>query len=325
MAGAPLPTYRPMLATLGELPVAGGWGYEFKWDGVRAIVGVDRGALTVTSRNDRDVAGSYPELRALADAYPRERMVLDAEIVALDAHGVPSFGLLQQRMHVVVPSAALLARVPVRLYVFDVLHNGRPLIDRAYATRREALEALGLDRVELVDVPPSWPAEPGQDVGRELLAAARERGLEGVVAKRLASRYEPGRRSPSWVKCPLNRTQEVIICGWKPGGGRRAGTLGSLLLGAYDRAGRLRFIGGVGTGFTDRALDEVLAELRPLERRASPFSEPVPRADAKDARWLAPDLVGEVEFRSWTPDHHLRHPSWRGLRPDRDPREVVLP
>lgn len=325
MAGAPLPAYRPMLATLGELPVAGGWGYEFKWDGVRAIVALDRGSLTVTSRNDRDVAGSYPELGTLADGYCGEGLVLDAEIVALDAHGVPSFGLLQQRMHVVVPSAALLARVPVRLYVFDVLHHGRPLIDEPYTARRETLQGLDLDRVDVVDVPPHWPAEPGQDVGHELMAAARERGLEGVVAKRLASRYEPGRRSPSWVKCPLNRTQEVILCGWKPGGGRRAGTLGSLLLGAYDGAGRLRFIGGVGTGFTDRMLHDVLAELRPRARKASPFDEPVPRVDAKDARWVEPDLVGEVEFRSWTPDHHLRHPSWRGMRPDRDPREVRLP
>jgi bifunctional non-homologous end joining protein LigD len=157
------------------------------------------------------------------------------------------------------------------------------------------------------------------------MRTAREQGLEGVVAKRLDSAYQPGRRSPSWVKTPLNQTQEVIICGWKPGGGRRAGTLGSLLLGAYDAAGKLVYLGGVGTGFTARMLDDLLTRLRPLRRDDPPFAAALPRADARDANWVRPSLVGEVEYRNRTPDGRLRHPSWRGLRADKEPREVTVP
>lgn len=323
-----------MLATLGALPAAPGWGYELKWDGVRAIVYLDRGTARLMSRNDRDVAASYPEVGELAEVFGKERLILDGEIVALGPEGAPSFSLLQQRMHVATPGTGLLARVPARLYVFDVLHHGdRSLLEVPYAQRRERLDGLALDRADVAQVPPYWTGDEGGeaggdaggDVGTAVMRTAREQGLEGVVAKRLDSTYQPGRRSPSWIKTPLNRTQEVVICGWKPGEGRRAGTLGSLLLGAYDAAGNLVYLGGVGTGFTGRMLDDLLARLRPLHREESPFAVPVPRAEARDANWVRPRLVGEVEYRTRTPEGRLRHPSWRGLRPDKEPREVTVP
>jgi bifunctional non-homologous end joining protein LigD len=318
----PLPQVRPMLATPGPMPAGPGWGYELKWDGVRGIVYLDRGQLRLMSRNDRDVVASYPEVRELADVFPHSRLILDGEIVALGRDGAPSFPLLQQRMHVANPSSALLARVPIRLYLFDVVYQtNRSLLQQPYQRRREELDRLGMDRADVAQVPPYWSGDVGQDV----MNAAREQGLEGVIAKRLDSAYQPGRRSPAWVKTPLTQTQEVILCGWKPGAGRRAGTLGSLLLGAYDQNNRLVYLGGVGTGFTSRMLDDLLERLRPLHQDRSPFAEPVPRQDARDAHWVQPRLVADVEFRSWTPDRRLRHPSWRGLRPDREPEEIRVP
>jgi bifunctional non-homologous end joining protein LigD len=315
---------RPMLATLGALPTPPGWGYEFKWDGVRAVVYLDAGKIRIASRNDRDVTASYPELRGLLGRFGRRRVVLDGEILALDERGTPNFGLLQQRMHVQAPGSALLAKVPVRLYAFDALQlGGRSLLDLPYAGRREELEALGLDD-EVVAAPPYW----SDDAGRDLLRVAADLSLEGVVAKRLDSPYHPGARSRSWIKVPLNKTAEVIVAGWKAGGGRRAGMIGSLLLGMYDDAGELAFVGHVGTGFTGQMLHDLARQLGPLRRSASPFSEPVPREHARDANWVQPRLVGEVVYRTRTLNRaggsRLRHPSWRGLRPDRDPRQVTI-
>ena len=318
----PLPLVRPMLATLGPLPREPGWGYELKWDGVRTVVYLDGGQLRLMSRNDRDVAVSYPELRELLEVRPARRLILDGEIVALNPDGTPSFGLLQQRMHVVAPGSSLLSRVPVRFYAFDVLRVAdRSLLDAPYTRRREQLEGLGLERTDVADVPPHWTG----DVGPEVMEAARQQRLEGVVAKRLESTYQPGRRSPSWIKTPLNQTQEVIVCGWRAGGGRRAGTIGSLLLGAHDAHGRLVYLGRVGTGFTQRMLDDLLRRLRPLARDTTPLDLPVPGPDERDAHWVSARLVGEVEFRAWTADGHLRHPSWRGLRADKGPDQVTLP
>lgn len=307
-----------MLATLGEVPAPPGWGYEFKWDGVRAIVYLDAGKLRVASRNDRDVTRSYPELRALIARFPKRQLVLDGEILALDDRAVPSFSLLQQRMHVQAPSAGLLARVPVRLYLFDVLHlGGRPVVDEPYEWRREQLAALGLDD-EVTTTPPYWADDAGGDLAR----AAADLGLEGVVAKRLDSPYRPGVRSRAWIKTPLNTTVEVVVAGWKAGGGRREGMIGSLLLGMYDGAGNLAFVGHVGTGFTVAMLHDLATALRPLHRASSPFAGQVPREHARDAHWVEPRLVGEVAYRTLTPDGRLRHPSWRGLRPDREPGEA---
>ena len=321
MAAAPLPEpVMPMLATAGPVPRGPGWAFEFKWDGVRAIVAAAGGAVQLTSRLGNDVTAGYPELAGIGALTGGRPVLLDGEIVALDAAGRPDFGLLQDRMHVRHPSPELRGRIPVSFYAFDLLHlDGTSLLAATYDERRARLEAL--QPVGPVLVPPSY-ADLGGD---QLLEVARGHGLEGVVAKRRAGRYEPGRRSSGWVKTALSRTQEVLVGGWTAGEGRRVRTFGSLLLGAHDAEGRLRYLGHVGTGFRDTVLDDLMARLRPLARRTSPFDETVPREHARHARWVEPVLVGEVEYRLITRDGRLRHASWRGLRPDRAPGEVVLP
>lgn len=315
------PPVSPMLATAGTPPAGPGWAFEFKWDGVRAVVAVAGPRWRATSRNGNDVTGGYPDLAGLSGAVDGRVTVLDGEIVALDGAGRPDFGLLQRRMHVRSPSAELRAQVPVSYYAFDVLVlDGEPVTALPYTERRELLEGLGLDGADpAVRVPQSV-----RDVaGAQLLDVARLHGLEGVVGKRCASRYDPGRRSAAWVKTALLTTQEVLIGGWRPGQGRRDRGVGSLLLGAHDGEGRLRYLGNVGTGFTDRMLADLLARLGPLARDRGPFEE-IPREDARGARWVEPELVGEVEFRTWTHDGRLRHASWRGLRPDKDPDDVTV-
>ncbi|MGN9777633.1 non-homologous end-joining DNA ligase [Micromonospora sp. H33] len=309
----------PMLATSGALPGGSGWGYEFKWDGVRAVAYVADG-VRLLSRNDRDVTGAYPELGELAQLLAGRRAVLDGEIVALDAQSRPSFSALQHRMHVRTPSAGLISKTPVRLYLFDLLHlDGQDTTSLPYAERRDALQELQLSG-DSIDTPPYWTG----DAGRDLATAAADLGLEGVVAKQLRSPYEPGRRSPAWVKVPLNDTVEVIVGGYKPGAGRRAGTIGSLLLGMYDRHDNLTYVGHVGTGFTQTVLRDLQERLNSLRRADSPFGSPVPREHARHAVWVDPVLVGDVAFRTWTPDRRLRHPSWKGLRSDREPAEIRL-
>jgi len=316
---APPQMIAPMLATPGDLPAGRGWAYEFKWDGVRAVTVVDDSGVRAYSRNDRDVSASYPELREIAELLKGREAVLDGEIVALDPSGRPSFAQLQRRMHVAEPAASLVSAVPVRYYVFDLLHlDGRPTVDLPYRRRRELLDTLSLHG-EVVEV-------PGYSVGAaaEVTAAARRRGLEGVVAKRLTSPYRAGRRSPDWIKTPFTHTQEVVIIGYKPGEGRRAGTIGSLVLAVHDADGRLSFAGGVGTGFTQGMLTELQRQLEPWRRR-TPAVPRIPREHARGVQWVEPLFVGEVAYRAWTPDGRLRHASWRGLRPDRMPEEARRP
>ncbi|MBW0101345.1 DNA polymerase ligase N-terminal domain-containing protein, partial [Pseudonocardia sp. KRD291] len=269
--------------------------------------------------NGNDVTGAYPDL---VDGLHSDRPLLfDGEIVASDVAGRPDFGLLQQRMHVRSPGARLLTDVPVSLYVFDLLLDGDDdLVGLPYDARRERLDALGAQPWPRVSVPAAYTGVSGA----AMLEVAGGYGLEGVVAKRRDSRYEPGRRSANWTKTALLRTQEVVIGGWSPGAGRRSSTLGSLLLGARDEQDRLRFLGHVGTGFTEAMLRDLLARLEPLRRADSPFDETVPREHARRARWVDPQLVGEVEYRRLTSDGRLRHAAWRGLRPDREPGEIRL-
>jgi bifunctional non-homologous end joining protein LigD len=308
----------PMLAEAGPLPTGDGWSYEFKYDGVRAITYVSDGGVRVLSRNHNDVTATYPELGALADLLGGRSAILDGEIVALESGDRPSFAKLAARMHVAAPGPTLLAAVPVVYYVFDLLWlDGESVLDEPYDRRREVLAGLALES-PAVRTPPYFA---GVD-GTAILRAAELGGLEGVVAKRRSSPYRPGRRSAdSWTKVPLIRTQEVLILGWKPGAGRRAGTIGSLLLGVLDGSGTPRFAGHVGTGFTDVMLRQLQDQLAPLVRATPPVSD-VPREHARHARWVEPVLVGEVAFRNWTPDGRMRHPSWRGLRPDRTPAEA---
>ncbi len=310
----------PMLATAGPLPDAAGWAYEVKWDGVRALVAAGGDRLTVRSRVGNDVTASYPELHALVRQLGARQVVLDGEVVALGPTGTPDFGLLQSRMHVARPPAALLARTPVTLLVFDLLHEaGAPLLDRGYDERRAALDALDL-------AGPAWQVPPAfHDGGPALLASTREQDLEGVVAKRRDSRYRPGRRSEDWVKVKHERRQSALVIGWQPGEGGRAGRVGSLLLAVHLDGGPsssgLVFVGHVGTGFSAEGLRLLGALLAPLA-----VAEPacaVPREHARTARWVRPELVAEVAFTAWTRDGRLRHPSFKGLRDDLDPASVV--
>jgi bifunctional non-homologous end joining protein LigD len=317
MATAAPTLYSPMLATLGTLPAGDGWASEFKWDGVRTVVYADGGRLTAMSRNDLDVTSQYPELADLLARLGRRRVVVDGEIVALDESGVPEFARLQNRMHVAAPSDRLLQQIPVSFYVFDVLvMAGKPVIARPYAERRSLLDELELSGGR-IRVPPAFTDTEPADV----YATAIEQGLEGVVCKRLESAYQPGRRSPSWIKVPAMRTQEVVIVGWQPGGGRGEGLIGSLLLAVPDRSGKLAYAGKVGTGFTASSLRQLAEDLAPLATDEPPIAD-VPRTEARIAHWVAPRLVGEVVFRTWTPTHRLRHTSWRGIRPDRTPESI---
>lgn len=317
-AGGALPDPTPpMLAVAGEPPDGDGWAFEFKWDGIRAVVAVAGDRVRITTRNANDVTAAYPDL--VAGMSSDRPLLLDGEIVASDVAGRPDFGLLQQRMHVRAPGARLVEDVPVSYYVFDLLTDGdESLVALTYDERRARLDALGGQPWPRVSVPASFTGVGGA----QMLQVARGHGLEGVVAKRRDARYEPGRRSAHWTKTALLRTQEVVVGGWSPGSGRRSSTLGSLLLGARDEHDRLRFLGHVGTGFTEAMLRDLLARLEPLRRADSPFDETVPREHARRARWVDPQLVGEVEFRTLTADGRLRHAAWRGLRPDREPSEV---
>lgn len=308
---------RPMMAGLRrELPPDGErYGWELKWDGVRAVAYVEDGRLRLLSRNDKDITASYPELAVLAGRLTRPA-VLDGEIVALDDAGRPGFARLQARMHVQRPTGRLVRAVPVHYYLFDLMHSGATsLLRLPYTERRARLEALGMDR-EPSRVPPWW-----RGGGAAVLAASVEQGLEGVVGKPLDSRYHPGRRGP-WIKVKNVRHQEVVIAGWLPGAGHRADMIGSLILGVPGEDGRLRYAGNVGTGFTEAALAALARRLAPLARDTVPFPAGVPREVERRARWVEPALAGEVAFAEWTPDGVLRHPSWRGLRLDKRPGDI---
>jgi len=310
----------PMLAAIGELPRADDarWGFEFKWDGVRALAHVRSGRVRLRARSGNDVTASYPELHRLPDVLAGHDAVLDGEVVALDARGRPDFGLLQGRMHRTGPEVArMAAAAPVTYLVFDLLAvDGESLLGLPYTARRERLDALGLGSDRWVTTP--WFRGNGEQVQ----AASLENGLEGVVAKRLDSPYRPGGRGPDWRKIKNIRSQSVVVGGWRPGAGRRAGGIGSLLLGVHDDRGRLVFAGHVGTGFTAAALAELGELVSP--RSSSPFVGALPREVTRDAHWVEPRIVGEVAFTEWTREGRLRHPSWRGLRDDLRPDQVVV-
>ena len=319
----PLPArIPPMLAITGELPLTdAGWAYEVKWDGIRAVVYADRGQVRALSRNDKDLLGSFPELAEAGALLPGRQAVLDGEVVALDERGRPSFELLQQRMH--LTGAARVARrareIPAGYVVFDVLHlDGAALLPLSYDQRREVLAGLALAGRSVL-TGDSFAGVPG----RELAASLRRGGFEGVVAKRRDSPYRPGRRSSEWRKVKNFATQEVVIGGWTEGEGNRAGSLGALLMGIPDGL-LLNYAGKVGTGFTAATRADLMRRLAPLARAVSPFAQPLDRAEAAAAHYVRPVIVGEVRYRERTGDGRLRHPSWRGLRPDKDPAEVRL-
>lgn len=307
----------PMLALSGDLPRdEQHYGFEVKWDGVRAVGYVEGGRIRLISRNGLDVTRRYPELRALGAALGARPAVLDGEIVALDARGCPSFQHLQTRMHA-EGEAAIRRRAretPVCYMLFDLLYlDGRALIARPYRERRARLDALAL-------AGDAWqtPAYHA-GAGRALLEATRAQGLEGVIAKRLDAAYEPGRRSGAWIKVKNVRRQEFVIGGYTPGERR---PIRALLLGYYDLVEgtrRLRYAGSVGTGFTGDDLARLYARLKPLAVARNPFDT---RPDKPDAVFVRPRLVCEIEYSEWTHAGTLRHPSFKGVREDKHAREV---
>lgn len=310
----------PMLATSGTPAevVGEAWAHEFKWDGVRALVVSDGDRVQVRSRAGNDVTAGYPELAALASVVPAGT-VLDGEIVALDADGVPSFPLLQRRMHlrdpVRVPAVA--REVPVVFMVFDVLvDRGGAVMEQPWTRRRARVEALALSG-------PAWATPPTVDDVGEALRAAADRGLEGAVSKRRDSTYHPGARSSDWRKLRLVREQELVVGGVRRGQGHRRGSFGSLLVGTWDPdadpARPLRFAGSVGSGFTDREAARMAQLLDQLATDVPPFADP---PAGNDLSWVRPELVVQVRFREWTPEGRLRQPTYRGQRVDRDPRTV---
>jgi bifunctional non-homologous end joining protein LigD len=314
-----LPLIAPMLATPGALPPPAQdarWAYETKQDGQRAVVYLPGdGRLLLRARSGEDITAAYPELRPLGGALGSTPAVLDGEVLALDEHGRADFQLLQSRMglaHAPGRAALRAARVPVHLVLFDVMHlDGASLLRESYLRRRERLDALGLSG-------PFW-STPAALVGhgREALRATLDHGLEGLVCKRLDSPYEPGVRSRAWIKIRNMRGEDVVVGGWLPGKGRLAGLPGAVLVG-QRAAGRLRYVGSVGTGWSEAERRELAALLRADATDVCPF-DPVPRAPG--AHWVAPRLVGEVRYSTRTRAGLLRQPSWLRLRPDLTPEE----
>ncbi|CAN5616476.1 ATP-dependent DNA ligase [soil metagenome] len=312
----------PMRAVSGPVPTDPGWAFEVKWDGMRIIAEVD-GDVRLSSGNAIDVTVRFPELAALADHLGAHRAVLDGEVVAFDATGRTDFGRLQPRMHASDPAqvARLRSQVPVTYVVFDLLElDGTSTADLPYEDRRRLLTSL----VEPAD---SWivPAHQVGD-GQDLYDAAATLGLEGIMAKRIDSPYRPGRRSATWRKCKVRRGQEVVVGGWSTGTGNRSSTLGALLVGVHDPdapGSPLRFAGGVGTGFDDATLRDLMARLAELASGDCPFEPRPPSAVTRTAHWVDPRLVVQVEFGEWTGDGRLRHPAYVGLRLDKDPADVV--
>src|SRR5579884_3255472 len=324
VAPQPMPTrIQPMLAVLSQrLPAdESNWSFEYKWDGVRALCYWDGRRMLLHSRNLLDITRRYPELHELGSALGKAGVILDGEILALDDDGRPSFPRLQRRMHAEGAEhiGRLTREVPVWYVLFDVLYaNGQSTMDLPYTRRREILESLTV-------AGPAWqitPAHTGD--GEAMLRAAERVGMEGVVAKRLDSVYEPGRRSPAWLKIKVVFGQELVIGGWVPEKGENRSRVGALLMGYYecprDSPPKLRYAGKVGTGFNS-ALHASLTRL--LEHRGSPVSPFVDKVPKPHALWVRPELVAEVQYRRWPEGGQIQQASFKGLRADKKPTEVV--
>jgi len=289
----------PMRATLGQLPPDDdGWAYEIKWDGYRTIAFVEGGALRLQSSNSIDVSARYPELQPLAAELGGQRAILDGELVVLDERGRPRFELIQRKE---------MDHLEAAYFVFDVLAIDRhDTIALPYEERRRLVR-------ELLDDGPNWqvPAHRVGD-GRALLDATVVQELEGVMAKRLGTSYRPGARSKDWRKVKNRQQADVVIGGYSPGTGNRSNTFGSLLVGRWD-GDRLAFAGGVGTGFTQRRLEELKARFDQLRIPECPFDPPPPTAYRRGAVWIRPELVAHVELTEFTNEGYVRQSSFIDL------------
>jgi bifunctional non-homologous end joining protein LigD len=321
-AGTSAPAYLPMMAEGGhEAFDDPKWRFEPKLDGVRTLVYVEGENVRLVSRKGRDQSAQYPELLNVWQWITGTTAVLDGEIIAIDADGRTSFELLQSRINLQARTDIdrMRKQVPVDLALFDLLYlDGEELIGEPLEERRARLE-----EIVVTDSPARMQLTFFTDGdGVAFTEGAKKLGMEGVVAKRLGSKYHPGRRTSEWRKIKLLNTQDCVIIGWTPGEGRRTDVFGALLLGAYDD-GELRWIGQVGTGFTDRMLDDLMARLKSLQREAPAVDDPELRK-VKRASFVEPQLVCEVEFLQMTGAGKLRAPSYKGLRPDKAPEDCIL-
>ncbi len=303
-----LPTFEPMLAVRWDRPFDDeNWWFEVKWDGFRVVAGRDRSGVTARSRRGLDLTATFPEL--LSTPLPND-VVVDGEVVAFDPEGKPSFSLLQRRTG--FGGRGTSAAVGVSLVVFDLLHDGVPLIDHPYEVRRRRLE--GLDLPPPVVVPDATPA-----TGLALFDAVVSQGMEGIVGKRMGSVYRPGRRSSDWRKISIRHRLRAVVGGYVAGTGGRSGTFGSVLIGIHADEG-LRWVGAVGSGFDDATLMAFKDAFGELERPTSPFANEVPLA--LSPIWLEPGIVISVEYKEWTADDHLRAPVYKGIELT-DPESVT--
>jgi bifunctional non-homologous end joining protein LigD len=322
----------------GRLPRGPDWAYEYKLDGYRAAMRVaSDGATVLTSRNNIDFTDEFRDLAGvLAPALAGQAALLDGEIVVYDEDGRIDFELMQERRGRYVKHQGSLRRaeafddVPVRFLAFDLLQLGeRSLLAEPYDERRRLLAGLPMPdpyRVAVVRAVTFDELAADRRTPAAFLDHADAAGYEGLVAKLRTSTYVPGQRPGSWLKHPLIKTQEVIVCGWHPGQRSFTGTLGGLLLGAHDPdAGELVYIGDVGTGFSQAARADLQDRLERLERRTHPFAVTPPREDTLRARWAEPELVGEIVYRQFTRAGRVRHTAWRGLRHDKNPDDVIAP
>ena len=307
---------RPMLATVADsVPTGPAWVHEVKWDGMRVLVDVREGRVSVWSRTERDVTAAFPELDALGESY--DDMLLDGEVVALDA-GRPSFHALAERMHVSERRRAerLVATRPVTLMIFDLLRLfGNDLTSQPWAARRELLERLDLDGRH-------WQVPPVYDDGEQLLAATADQGLEGIVSKRRSAPYAAGRRSLDWRKRPHRNSLSVVVGGWRPEVGT-TGRMGAVLVGLPDGRGGWRYAGRVGAGLAGTAGEALAMRLRPLVRDSSPFADEVPSIDVRGTTWVEPRVVVEVASLELTGQHRLRQPAYLGVRSDLTPADLA--
>ncbi|GHE75716.1 ATP-dependent DNA ligase [Streptomyces longispororuber] len=318
---AALPRIDPMLASTGPLPPPRAehlWSAETKYDGQRAVVYLaGDGSVLLRSRSGADITAAYPEFAGLGDSVGAPA-VLDGEIVVLDERGRPDFARLQPRMGLAASpgrAARLAAEAPAHLVLFDVMFlDGRLLTSLPYAERRPHL-------TRLVAPGPSWSV-PSSVSGRsrEALELTRSLGLEGILLKRLDSVYEPGVRSRAWVKVRNVRTVDAVVGGWLPGQGRLRGLPGAVLVGEV-RDGALRYIGAVGTGWSERERAHLAELLAVAAQDTCPFTPPPPARGA-EAHWVLPRLVAEISYSTRTRTGLLRQPVWHRLRPDLAPGDL---